>query len=196
MCKDMNRSASSPLAMRGAVFERHVTIVVARQHHLDAHLGLELARELFRHPEHHVFFRRSADADGAGILAAVAGIQDDLAKAACRRWRFGFSRLGCRPRRPTPSSPHTSFAGSFPLAARPAMSITSRVGSAMRKILCARSSFISSTTRTLSPPCWPIRTWRRASSSHRQWLVGRQRQPGADDIDVDTRRQSLQRIFF
>ena len=89
MCREMNRSASSALARWRCDLPGHEAIVLARQDNLDAHFVFELDGKLFRDAQNDIFFRDAADADGAGIFAAMARIQDDFTNAgsAGRRQR-------------------------------------------------------------------------------------------------------------
>src|SRR5581483_986551 len=62
---------------RRPLFERNEAIVLPREHHFYAQ-RFELLAELLRNAEHDVFFGDAVDADRARVLAAVAGIEDDL----------------------------------------------------------------------------------------------------------------------
>ena len=60
-----------------AVAQRHEVIAVAGEHRLHAGLGIHAALERARDGERHVLLARAVHADGAGILAAVTGVDGD-----------------------------------------------------------------------------------------------------------------------
>jgi hypothetical protein len=68
-----------------ALAVRDEIIAIADQHGAHAGLIVDLGSELLGDGEHYVLFARAASPEGAGVLAAVAGVDhdDDLA-AACR----------------------------------------------------------------------------------------------------------------
>ena len=62
-----------------AIFQRDEAVVIAGQNHLYAHFFFKLRGKLPRDSENQIFFRNAADADGSGILAAMARIEDNFA---------------------------------------------------------------------------------------------------------------------
>jgi len=70
-----------PLAVgnRGAGFERYEGIVLPCVNHLGAQSRFQQPPEALGHVEHYVFFEQAVGTDGACVVPAVTGIDDDLA---------------------------------------------------------------------------------------------------------------------
>ena len=60
-----------------ALVQRHEEVGVARQHRAHAGQRVEAVAQLQRDREHHVLLAQAAGADGARVLAAVAGVERD-----------------------------------------------------------------------------------------------------------------------
>ena len=67
----LRAGAAHPIA------QRHEVVAVAGQHRLHPRLGIDLERQFARNGEDHVLFTSAVLADGARILAAVAGVDGD-----------------------------------------------------------------------------------------------------------------------
>ena len=71
----------------GPLLEGDERIVVAGHDHLAAELLLEARGEGLGHRQGHVLFQRTAGADRSGVLAAVAGVDDDAQQLSAALFR-------------------------------------------------------------------------------------------------------------
>jgi hypothetical protein len=74
------------------IAQRHEVVAVAGQHRLHARFRIDLERELAGDGEHHVLFAGAVLPDGAGVFAAVAGVDGDDEVARIGRRMLSFDR--------------------------------------------------------------------------------------------------------
>ncbi len=76
--------------------QRDESIVVAGVDHVGAQPSLQQSTEAQRHVQHHILFHHAIGADGAGVVAAVSGVNHDAAdlQAECARQAAVASRSG------------------------------------------------------------------------------------------------------
>ena len=79
-CMDRNRSAPVRVRDGGALLEGDEDVGGAGEQHLGTQLLADEALEAERDVEHEVLLLQTAAADGAGVVAAVAGVDDDAAR--------------------------------------------------------------------------------------------------------------------
>ena len=98
---DRNRSAPAGVGDGGALLEGHEDVGRARHDHLGRQLVAHHLLEAQGHVEDEVLLHEPAAADGAGIVAAVAGVDDDPARAQAELAgeAVGAGAIGLRRRR-------------------------------------------------------------------------------------------------
>ena len=80
----MNRSGLGRARLHVALLQRHETVAFADQHGAHAGVGIDLPGQFPRDLERDLFFANAGRTVGAGILAAVAGIDGDHQLALAR----------------------------------------------------------------------------------------------------------------
>ena len=197
MCSEMNKSASSGVGHRGAVFQGHETIILTRQDNLIPISFLSLTASFLAMLNTTSFSAKPPAPIAPGSLPPCPGSRTIFAQIAHGRRRgVGFLRLRHRPARVA----STFAAGSLVNTALPAFcprsSMTRRYGSVRRNALCAPRLCISRTTRTTSALYWPRRTWRSRPSSAGTGSRDVSASFAPKMCDVNARRYAFPRSLF